>query len=518
MSTIMQYNACMHAIIFSGGVVKKIFSSNWFFICCFTILAGTLCFWGLTRNSLTFDEVTSILIAKNWQSMLPILWTKEGNMWLYFVILHFWMKFGTSVIFVRSLSALIGTLTIPIFYLLAKEVKNEKIARIATPLFMCSVYFIFYAQLARSYGLSLLLVTLSSYLFLKLVKNSFSGFLLFLYILVSVMAAYTHLLAIFALVTPYIYLITFPGQIPWKKIFFIGTGIFIGILPLFLSPAVRSGHQLDWLRVHPFVFLPFGIITLAGDSLPLTIIGGLIILNLFWKKRQVFLQKNRERFILLWLFLWAGFPIVFTFFFSVFIKPIYQPQYFNACLSAYILLVVLGLEELKNKKILYYFLLGFLFFLSFVRLFQWYTGENHYLTDYVILENNFPDDWRDTAKYVLKQGKSTDAVIFYAYYVHEPFEYYYSMKAGNNHPKILEISSGSYDLGGGTKIPEPNFSLLSSLSKNYSRVWLVLENNNTTELGKKTQWLEIEKVMHKDYTLSYDKFFNKVEVQLFERK
>jgi len=491
---------------------------NFVYLFVMTMLALLLCFFDLSRNSFTFDEVTSIIITKSWHSMWPILWIKEGNMWFYFFILNLWQRIGNSEFILRSISAFFAVLTVPIFYLLAKEIRNEKTAKIATPLFIVNLYFIFYAQMARSYSLSLLLITLSAYFFLKLTKTSFSKLYLPPYIMVSVLAIYTHLLVVLAIATQYVYLFISPKKIPWKKVILAWIGIFICIVPLLLAPSVLHGHQLDWLQVHPFVFLPFGIVTLAGDSVFFTVLSGIIILILIWKKKHVIFEKSLEQFYLLWLFLWAGFPILFSYLFSVFVKPIYQPQYFNASLPAFILLVVIGLEELKQKKFIYYVLLAMLFFFSLLRLVQWYSGDTHYLTQFLVLENKHPDDWRDTASYVENNGKPSDAVIFYAYYVREAFEYYYNKYDTNSLPRLIEVSSGPYDLGGGTKIPEPNIPLLDRLSQKYPRVWEILENNNTNELGKKTQWVKIEKELNKYYIVISDRKLAQIEIKLFERK
>lgn len=496
--------------------LRKTSGSSSFVIFTMVITAG-LCFYGLARNSYTFDEVVSIIITRNWNTLWSILWNKEGNMWFYFFILHFWLKLGSNEFILRSLSAIFGVLTVPFFYLLARNIHSEKVAKISTLFFITNLYFIFYAQMARSYSLSLLLVTLSAYFFLKLVKNPSYRYVL-PYILVSTLAIYTHLLVVLAIFIQCVYLLAVSGNSIWKKMIFSWVAIFICIVPLLLAPSVRLGHQLDWLQRPPFVHLPFGIVALAGDSVFLTIVSGVIILLLLWRKKHLIFKKSLERFYLLWLFLWAGFPIIFSYLFSFIAKPIYQPQYFNFCLPAFILLLAIGLEELKNKKVLYYVLAVILLFFSLLRLFQWYSGSTSYITQYLVFENNHPDDWKSAASYVVEHGHSTDAVIFYAYYVRESFEFYYDTYASQNVPKPIEISSGTYDIGGGAKIPEPKISLLDSLWKKYPRVWLILEKNNTSYLGKRNQWLEIEKELTKYYIVKDDRRLNQIEIKLFVKK
>src|SRR6185369_15585835 len=421
--------------------------TEWIYVAVMMVIASGLCFFELTRNSLGLDEVSSIVISQNWQSMLHILWTKEGNMWLYYLLLHFWEYLGTGEFVIRSLSAIIAVLTVPAFYLFAQRLSGVRSAKIATPLFILSLYFVFYGQFARSYALSLLLITLSSYFFLRIIEKQSEKKYLFWYALTTSLVFYSHILGLLVLMTQYSYFLFFPRHIPWKKFAITWGAIIVSILPLFFSQGFRGGHQLDWLAKPLPIDLPFGIVMLAGDSVFTAVLAGVLILFFVWKKRETLFKKTQESFSIVWLLMWAGFPIIFSFLFSTFVKPIYQPQYFNACLPAFILLVVIALEELKKKKVIYFSLLILVFFFSGLRIFFWYSGANHYLSQYLVIENTRVDDWRGAADYIVTNGKNTDAVIFFSYYIRRPFLYYYNTYPTKNLPTPVEIASDSYDLG-----------------------------------------------------------------------
>lgn len=476
------------------------------------ILAIILCFLKLDRNSMSLDEVSTIGISRDWKLMWNILWTQEGNMWFYSFIMYFWLKLGNSEFIIRSLSAIFAVLTIPVFYKLAENVNGEKTAKIATFLFTVNFYFIFYSQEARGYSLSLLLVALSSLFFLKFVKNPLNNKYLILHLVFSVLAIYTYLLSGLVIGAWYISTLFISRSIFWKKITINFGIIAICLLPLLISPAFRGGHQIDWLQKPSLVHLPMGIVMLGGDSIFVTFLGSLVVAFLLWKKRDLIFSKNMERFLLIWLVLWSGFPILFGFLFSWVVKPIYEPESFNTSLPGFILLIAIGLVQIKRKwlsRLIFILLLAF----SLLRLEAWYAGEN---IGHFVLENNNSRDWRKAAEYVISHGKTNDAIISYAYYIRSPFKYYLDKINKNSQLDLIEISSDKYGIGGGTLLPGPNIRLLDNLSKSHKRIWLVLSYNDFSWLERRSQWKEIEKELGKYYAVTSDIKLDEIEIKLLD--
>ncbi len=72
-----------------------------------TAAGAVLRFHILTAKSFWFDEGASVGIARlDWYNFVRILWRREANMTLYYLVLRGWLHFGSSEWFIRSLSAL----------------------------------------------------------------------------------------------------------------------------------------------------------------------------------------------------------------------------------------------------------------------------------------------------------------------------------------------------------------------------------------------------------------------------
>ncbi|MFX0072855.1 MAG: glycosyltransferase family 39 protein, partial [Candidatus Hermodarchaeota archaeon] len=118
------------------------------------------------------DEAISIAIATSSNSSF---WTKViGDIHppLYYIILRGWILiFGKSIFSVRLLSVLFSILTLPILYLIGKEIINENLGLIIIFLYSISPFSIFFANEVRSYSLIHFLFTLSLYFAIKCLKS-----------------------------------------------------------------------------------------------------------------------------------------------------------------------------------------------------------------------------------------------------------------------------------------------------------------------------------------------------------
>src|SRR3954465_9422277 len=100
------------------------------------IVAGPLVrFLHLASKPFWFDECFSVEVARiDWRNFLHLLWWREANMSLYYVLLRIWLHLGQSPFFIRSLSVVISAATLPAIYWLAKLLYDRRVALIATAL------------------------------------------------------------------------------------------------------------------------------------------------------------------------------------------------------------------------------------------------------------------------------------------------------------------------------------------------------------------------------------------------
>ena len=168
---------------------------------CFSLVlliaaSAAIRFLFLARKPFWFDECFSVEVARlDWANFLHLLWWREANMSLYYLLLRIWLRFGHTEFFIRSLSVLIAATTLPAIYWLAWLLYDRRVALTAAALFTFNAYSVRYAQEARSYALLVLLATLSSGFLVAYVREPVRRNRLG-YVLFSVLAVYAHFYAL----------------------------------------------------------------------------------------------------------------------------------------------------------------------------------------------------------------------------------------------------------------------------------------------------------------------------------
>ena len=128
-----------------------------------------------------------------------------GSFWLQYV----WHTLtGTSEFALRSLSALLGTLAIPLVYLFARELRLSPFSRLtATFLIALNSFAIIGGQEAHLHSLSLTLTVASAALALKLIGSSGRKSIFVAYVLCTASTFYIHVFAVLALLAQNLYVL-----------------------------------------------------------------------------------------------------------------------------------------------------------------------------------------------------------------------------------------------------------------------------------------------------------------------
>jgi uncharacterized membrane protein len=120
-----------------------------------TLMGGFLRVFLLTDKGMWLDETFSVWLAnKSVPDMLQWIVKIDQHPPLYYLLLHYWLaRYGDTPYDARLLSALFGTLTIPIIYLIGKRISGVVVG-LSAAVFLCfSTFNIYYAQEARMYTL-----------------------------------------------------------------------------------------------------------------------------------------------------------------------------------------------------------------------------------------------------------------------------------------------------------------------------------------------------------------------------
>jgi mannosyltransferase len=127
------------------------------------VLGALVRFPTLSSQSFWYDEaVTHGIVAHSLGHVLSTVPKTESTPPLYYVLVWLWSRvFGASEAGLRSFSALCGTLSIPVMWLLGKRLVSERVGLVAALLTAVSPILFWYSQEARSYSLLVLLSALS---------------------------------------------------------------------------------------------------------------------------------------------------------------------------------------------------------------------------------------------------------------------------------------------------------------------------------------------------------------------
>ena len=474
--------------------------------------AAVLRFSLLTRKPLWFDECFSVEVARlGWADFCRLMWRREANMSLYYLLLRGWLHFGSSPFFIRSLSVIISLVTLPAIFWLASRLFDRRVGVLTVALMSFNAFHIRYAQEARSYSLFVLLAILSSGFFVAALQEP-SRRNRFGYLLASILAVYAHLYALLLLAAQWL---SVRGEKerarPLRR-----TWIWIGVasLPLIVFAAKTGAGPIRWIQRPGFHDLLHFMEQMAGnDGLPLLVLYAaaclLAILPTEGKTRMFYadVQSNRwsVRFLLIWLF----FPVVLILLLSL-ARPLFLGRYFIFCLPALVILASAGLAKLRPTWLLG-FGLGAILVLSLQGAFSYYDHDFD-------LER---DGFEAAANYILDHYQPGDVILFHIAEARVPYEFFKTLRAEGSPsgapagPEIIYPQHGGrldyLDFSG-----KPTSVFVHSVPDHYSRVWLVLMSNRTNGRPDPTT-LMLNRILGESFPIAAETQFPQVEVRLYSK-
>lgn len=158
------------------------------------IVHAVLVFSRLDGHGLWLDEVMSIEAATgSWHEMRRFFRSLPEQHPLYYLLLRPWLGlWGDSAHALRGLSALTSLGTVPLLFLLLRRIFGSTSALLGTALYAVAPFSVFYGQEGRMYSLVLLLVSLSSWVWLRVLDDPGSVRLKVLYVICATAGVYTH--------------------------------------------------------------------------------------------------------------------------------------------------------------------------------------------------------------------------------------------------------------------------------------------------------------------------------------
>ena len=423
-----------------------------------TIAGAWLRLSHLGSKSLWMDEGATVALARaSWQHFSWVWWHGEANLQtIYFLLMRAWIHLGLSEAWLRLPSALFGIASIPLIFVVARRFMATAPALAAAALLTFSPTHVSYSQEARSYTLTILLVLLSTYVFVQAVDSGRRrdwG----LWTAVGILAFYSHDFAALVLVAQACSLFFRPKPAPWRPVIICGTVILLAALPglTYVFRASPENLHFVWMpRPSPKEFWHLAMF-FGGGGIKLFValilwIGGLQAI--LQARRRV--ASGEEFWQGMLILLWAVVPVAITALISL-LHPMFLQRYMIFSLPATILLAALGMQVLERWHI------GLLLVIALCAMsLPTIIGDYH----------KPREDWRSASNTILSSASPGDAVVFFPFYTRVMLDYYRDRYSGN--PAAVQVFAPPYYAAGDDV--RTLVKLLDANPHQFPHVWVVV--------------------------------------------
>jgi uncharacterized membrane protein len=383
-----------------------------------TLIGFFLRFWNLGFNSLWLDEASTYQISvKSFAEIWQVTAAGEFNPPLFYWIEHVMLMFGNSEAILRFIPALLGALSVPLFYVLGKEFLDRNTGLIAAAACAVSPFLIYYSQEARAYSVMLFLMAAATIFFLRAQKSQdYLNWALFG--VFSALAFWVHFYA-FVMISALVLfsLLQLHASSSWfetlKK---TGAGILVFIvlsLPLILLTIqlfMKRTASAPTYGIQGPEVITATFFQLSGFSTPVMIV--LLLLFAAGIIQAFLIDRNKGIFL--------GTILVFTCIVSYFLSfrmPM-QPRYLIFLAIIFFLGIAVSYRLFfsfwNHPGVVY----GFVAFLLVINILV--LGMTGYYTGYT------KEDWRGFAGTMQNATRPGDQLVFVPGYMSQPFDYYYS--------------------------------------------------------------------------------------------
>jgi hypothetical protein len=119
-----------------------------------TLLGAVLRVFNLGAQSLWLDELSSVIVSRaDWRGVIAATIAGDTVPPLFNLLLHVALQFGSGEVAARALSCALSVATVPLFYVLAREMFDARVAFVAALALALGPFHVLYAQEARMYAL-----------------------------------------------------------------------------------------------------------------------------------------------------------------------------------------------------------------------------------------------------------------------------------------------------------------------------------------------------------------------------
>jgi mannosyltransferase len=432
------------------------------FLTLITLAGAWFRLFHLGTKSLWLDEgATTVLARMAWPHFAHVWWYGEASFQgAFFLLMRLWLQPGQNEVWVRLPAALFGIASIPVIYLVARKLVGVRPALASAAILAFSPTHVYYSQEARSYTMTILLVMVSSWFFVRAVEeNRETDWAL--WTLFSVLAVYSHYFAALVPVAQACSLFFDKKPTPWGRMVIHGLAI-LAITAPGLTYVLRVPPQAMTFPWMPQA-TPKQILHLAfffggsGEKFLLAVslwIAGAV---------AIYRERNSESAALSYwrgmlVISWAVVPPLLNGLASLH-HPVFVQRYMIFSLPATVMLAGRGMAALPKRR-LGLCLVIVLCAASIPAIFVGYRKPR--------------EDWRNATNVILASAQSGDAVVIYPFYAIVGFDYYSQLDP--HAPTLHLFTQPYYDFGDNDKTL---LKALSSDSREFRHVWVMVRREGS---------------------------------------
>ena len=414
------------------------------------VVGFTLRFYNFDEKSIWMDEVHTFNDSRDGIKEQLAFYKENPNFLhppLFFILTHLFHPFEKPERDLRIIPLIFGTLSIPMFYLLARQFSSA-IALPCTIALTLMTYHISLSQDGRSYSLLLFLGIAGFYFFLKHLETRKKEYLPFIALIFAILF-HTSYSSIPFIVFSQILWFYRPGEDP-KKLSLSSFLTLNGLILLFCLPCILfiAINYKGQMVIDPFhtespgslIYIFSGIFHDWVPFIPLTVVS--LVLLIFY---PIFSKNKKNSLTLLAIFI---IPISGLYLFCKFlnISHFVTSRYFINFLPFFFVTLFLSLDSMDNhlKRVRKYLRFKLLFLIllissNLVILPLYYTSEK---TDYRGLVNFLNSSLKDGDKIFVVESGNMPPILHY-FGIH-PKHRHHIMKMIKDSEKILEVKYPFY--------------------------------------------------------------------------
>ncbi|MES2131306.1 MAG: glycosyltransferase family 39 protein [Bacteroidota bacterium] len=426
-----------------------------YFLTSIILVSTFLRIYHIDFQSLWVDEINTMAQATPYQGFRETyksLLATDLQPPLYFYILKYLFRiFGYTTLVMRLFSAFLGIAGVWAIYLLGKEIFNKKAGLLAAAILCLNIFHIHYSQEGRPYAFLTLFAILSFYRLCRYIKNpSYKNVII--YSVFACLMLYGHPFGLFALLSQYCiifyYFVLYDVK---KRIALLKHGaisilitsiLYIPAIPLLASAANVDSFWIELPGKNEFANI---LSQYFGDSEIILSIVYLSLIIFFIRmfnetgKYNKLIRADDSNYINSYIILipWITACIVIPLIRSYLKVPMIIPRYLIIVLPAVILIISIGILQIKHTLVKYSFFGLFIIF-SLVDIFV--------VKDFY--NKRTKTDFRGITNYVIKNIHEGDELV-------SRVGWHYSYFFDNSTPKV-PVLWNSFDAYVGTMMKWPD--------------------------------------------------------------